>query len=92
MRMMFTDSQIDNITLAMAYHVSRHCAIGENEKAALHDMMDGYELRIDQLGSLVDFFGRMIDFDLCGNDLVLDEMVKYMHIALRTEQRRIFNI
>lgn len=83
MRVYFTDHQAELVNLIKTYHDTRIALVISPESHAFRDMMSGYELRNDQCIALRNFFGRVIDYDACGNDLIADAMTKYMYEVMR---------
>lgn len=79
MRILFTDHQAELINRIKAYHDNRIALTISPESHAFRDMMEGQELRNSQCIALRNFFGRVIDYDACDNDIAADEMTKYMY-------------
>lgn len=92
MRVYFTDHQAELVNLIKTYHDTRIALVISPESHAFRDMMDGCELRNDQCIALRNLFGRVIDYDACGDDIAADEMTKYMHGVMRDKVRHwLFN-
>lgn len=91
MKIFFTDNQYEIVVNLKNIHTNRISPIKESENAAIRDMLDGDDLNICQVCSLVDFFGRIIDFDVV-DDLVIKSFVVYIYESLIQEKKRYFNI
>lgn len=87
MKMVFSDIQSELINRIKAYHDTQIALVISPESHAFRDMMEGKELCNEQCRALRNLFGRVIDYDACGDDIAAEEMTKYMYEVMRDKVR-----